>query len=60
MLNSRGSICDWAGGEKQAIDWPLHEPIPAFGGKSCAALLESGAVEAVGEYLDHIKRGGFA
>ena len=50
----------WAGSERQALAWYRGEPIPAFGGLTAENLVKNGKAAAVGDYLDHLERGGFA
>jgi len=50
----------WAGGPNEALAWYRNEPIPALGGKTAEALVSSGEVAAVREYIDHLASGGYA
>ncbi len=53
-------VQDWAGGETQAMAWYQTQPIPALGGRTAEALVESGQTGAVHDYLDVVALGGFA
>ena len=50
----------WASSKRQAHAWYRGEPIPAFGGLTAENLVKNGKAAAVGDYLDHLERGGFA
>ena len=50
----------WAGSERQAHAWYRGEPIPAFGDLTAENLVTNGKAAALGDYLDHLERGGFA
>jgi hypothetical protein len=60
MLEIINRVCEWAGGQQQAMAWYRAEPIPAFGGRTAESLVKSGQAGAVRAYLDHIALGGFA
>ena len=50
----------WAGGPAQAMAWYRAEPIPAFGGRTADAMVQSGNAAAVRDYVDHLATGGYA
>lgn len=60
MLEIIGLLQDWAGGPAQAMAWYQAEPIPAFGGRTAKALVDTGMAMAVREYIDHLVTGGYA
>lgn len=60
MLEIISRVCDWAGGETQAMAWYRSQPIPALDGRTPEALVKSGRAGAVRDYLDHLALGGFA
>ena len=60
MTEILSRVESWAGGPGQAMAWYRAEPIPALDGRTAEALVKSGQVGAVREYLDHLALGGFA
>lgn len=49
-----------SGDEDKAIIWFRHQPIPGFGGKTAAELVESGHADAVVWYLHSLEEGVYA
>ena len=60
MLEILGRVCEWAGGQAQAMAWYRSQPIPSLGGRTAEALVKSGDATLVRDYLDQIALGGFA
>ena len=52
-------IINWAGSKEAALAWYESEVIPALN-KTAQEAVNNGDFEAVKEYLEHIKQGGFA
>jgi uncharacterized protein (DUF2384 family) len=60
MLEIVDRISGWAGGTQQALAWYRAQPISAFGDRTAEALVKSGQVGALRDYLDSLALGGFA
>lgn len=60
MVEILSRVEDWAGGRPQALAWYRAQPIPALGGRTAEALVQTGQAAHVRAYLDHLALGGFA
>jgi uncharacterized protein (DUF2384 family) len=60
MIEIVSRVCDWAGGNEQALAWYRAQPLPAFGGRTAESLVKSGQASVLRDYLDHLAMGGFA
>ncbi|WP_109355914.1 DUF2384 domain-containing protein [Sphingorhabdus sp. EL138] len=53
-------ILEWAGSQDQAYAWYRTQPIPSVGGETAEAMVKSGRVDVIHNYLDHLAVGGYA
>ena len=52
-------IHEWAGSQESALKWYESEIIPSLN-KTAQQAVDAGEFEAVKQYLEHIKDGGFS